>query len=55
MTAHTLLGTKPIKLFVILAGFFVANTLIAEFIGIKIFSLERTIGIQALSLSMFGV
>ena len=55
MTAHTLLGSKPIKLFVMLAGFFVANTLIAEFIGMKIFSLERTIGIQALSLSMFGV
>lgn len=37
---------KSSLLFVILGGFFVSNTLIAEFIGVKVFSLERTLGLQ---------
>ena len=41
-------------LFIVLAGFFVANALIAEFIGVKIFSLERTFGFQPLDLKLFG-
>lgn len=41
-------------LFVVLAGFFVANALIAEFIGVKIFSLERTFGLQPVDLKLFG-
>jgi len=55
MSLHTLLGSKPTRLFVVLAGFFVANTIIAEFIGIKIFSLERTLGMEPLSISILGV
>lgn len=39
----------------ILGGFFVANALIAEFIGVKIFSLERTLGWSPLDLEIFGV
>ncbi len=31
-------------LFILLGGFFIANALIAEFIGVKIFSLEKTLG-----------
>jgi queuosine precursor transporter len=35
---------KPQKLWTILAGFFIANALLAEFLGVKIFSLEKTFG-----------
>lgn len=41
-------------LFVVLAGFFVANALIAEFIGVKIFSLEKTFGLQPVDFKLFG-
>jgi len=45
---------KSTRLFVILAGFFVTNALIAEFIGIKIFSLEKLLGYEPLSFSLLG-
>jgi hypothetical protein len=32
------------KLFLVLSGFFVANAILAEFIGVKIFALEDTLG-----------
>ncbi len=46
---------KAHTLFIILGGFFVTNALVAEFIGIKIFSLESTIGMDSLDLKLFGV
>ena len=49
-----ILNKKENRLFFILGGFFVANALIAEFIGIKIFSLEETIGIDSSSYLFFG-
>lgn len=42
------------RLFVVLAGFFVANALMAEFIGVKIFSLEGTLGVAPLGWNLFG-
>ncbi|MFC0772935.1 queuosine precursor transporter [Terrimonas alba] len=45
---------KPTRLFLILSGFFVANALIAEIIGVKIFSLEKTLGFAPLSIHLFG-
>jgi queuosine precursor transporter len=42
------------KLFVVLGGFFVANALIAEFIGVKIFALEDTLGLPPLDWQLFG-
>lgn len=45
---------KPTLLFIVLAGFFVANTLVAEFIGVKIFALEDTLGWQAFDINLFG-
>ena len=45
---------KAVTLFIILGGFFVANALVAEFIGVKIFSLERTLGIEPFQFSFFG-
>lgn len=38
---------KSNRLFFILGGFFLANAFIAEFIGVKIFSLEGTLGMSA--------
>lgn len=45
---------KPTKLFVVIAAFFVANALIAECIGGKIFSLEKTLGFTPFNLTIFG-
>jgi queuosine precursor transporter len=45
---------KPTRLFLFLAGFFIANAFIAEVIGVKIFSLEDTIGITPFKLPLFG-
>lgn len=41
-------------MFIILAGFFIANALIAEIIGVKIFSLEKTLGFDPLHLHLLG-
>lgn len=41
-------------LFYILGSFFVANALLAEFIGVKIFSLESTFGIEPINLTILG-
>lgn len=41
-------------LFIVLGGFFIANALLAEFIGVKIFSVEKTLGLAPLNLSLFG-
>lgn len=45
---------KGNRLFLILGGFFIANAIIAEFIGIKIFSLERSLGLAPLNWEIFG-
>ncbi len=46
--------TRTQRLFVVLTGFFIANALIAEFIGVKIFALEETLGIDPLNWRLFG-
>lgn len=51
---QNILKDKPTKLFVIFTAFFVANALIAECIGTKIFSLEKLFGQQPLSFTLFG-
>jgi queuosine precursor transporter len=51
---HAILKDKPTKLFIFFTAFFVANALIAECIGTKIFSLEKVFGAQPLSFSLFG-
>ena len=38
----------------VLAGFFITNALIAEFIGVKIFSLESTLGWKPASIKLLG-
>jgi hypothetical protein len=51
---HTIIKHKPTRLFLILGGFFIANALIAEIIGVKIFSLEKTLGFEPLKIHLFG-
>lgn len=41
-------------LFLVLGGFFICNALIAEFIGVKIFSLESTFGLNPANIHLFG-
>ncbi len=49
-----ILNNKPTKLFVGIAAFFVANALIAECLGTKLFSLEKVFGSEPASFSLFG-
>jgi uncharacterized integral membrane protein (TIGR00697 family) len=49
-----ILKNKGLKLFLVLAGFFIANVLSAEFMGIKIFSLERTLGFEPVNWNILG-
>jgi hypothetical protein len=42
------------RLFVVLAAFFVVNAVLAEFIGVKIFALEDTLGVAPLEWNLFG-
>ena len=51
---HSILKDKSTKLFLGISAFFVANALIAECIGGKIFSLEGVLGIAPANLSLFG-
>ncbi len=51
---HKILNDKPTKLFIFLTSFFVANALIAECIGSKLFSLERTFGFTPHPFSLLG-
>lgn len=51
---HSILKDKATKLFVLLSAFFVANALIAECIGGKIFSLEKIFGFSPASFTLFG-
>jgi uncharacterized integral membrane protein (TIGR00697 family) len=43
------------RLFIVLAGFFLTNALIAEFVGAKIFSLEATLGVAPFEWRLLGV
>ncbi len=48
------LKDKPAKLFIVFTAFFVANALIAECIGGKIFSMEAVFGQQPFDWTLFG-
>ena len=53
MPAESLLNKRTL-LFAGLGGFFVANALIAEFMGVKLFSLERSLGWIPADMTLFG-
>ncbi|MCC6722596.1 MAG: queuosine precursor transporter [Bacteroidia bacterium] len=46
--------SKRQKLFVVLTGVFIVNVMLAEYIGVKIFSLESTLGVQQAKILIFG-
>lgn len=48
------LEQKKNKLFLILAGIFITNALLAEIIGVKIFSAESTLGLNPAQLNILG-
>lgn len=48
------LEQKRHRLFIILAGIFITNALLAEIIGVKIFSAESTVGLMPAQLSILG-
>ena len=55
MAIHSIIKNRAILLFVMLAGFFIANTIVAEFVGLKIFSIEKIFGADPLNITLFGV
>lgn len=52
-TSHTL-DDRAVRLLIALAAFFCVNAVLAEFIGVKIFALEDTLGIAPLEWNLFG-
>src|SRR5688572_32690814 len=46
---------RATRLFIVLAGFFLTNALIGEFVGVKIFALEATLGAPPFNWSLFGI
>jgi len=51
---HSIIKDKPTRLFVFFTAFFVANALIAECIGTKLFSLEKLLGVHPANITLFG-
>ena len=54
MHAPRTLDDRAVRLFIVLAAVFCANAVLAEFIGVKIFALEDTLGIAPLEWNLFG-
>jgi queuosine precursor transporter len=53
-TAVSMLGSRATRLFVFLTAFFVGNAVVAEFVGVKIFALEPTLGLPPFNWNLFG-
>lgn len=51
---HSILADKGTRLYLILGGFFVANALIAEMIGVKLFQLETLLGMAQADFELLG-
>src|SRR5882762_4621826 len=51
---QNILKDKPTRLLIFFTAFFVANALIAETIGTKIFSLEKIFGAHPSNFTIFG-
>ena len=52
--AARLLDDRAVRLYIGLAAFFCVNAALAEFIGVKIFALEDTLGVAPLEWNLFG-
>lgn len=51
---HDITRDKSIRLFIVLGGIFIANAIVAEVLGVKIFSLEDTFGFPRADFTLFG-
>ena len=51
MSVH---GDRATSLFLVLAAFFAVNAVLSNFIGVKIFALEDTLGLAPFEWSLFG-
>ncbi len=47
--------SKVRRVLLIISAFFITNALLAEFIGVKIFSLEKSLGFKPVDWSLFGI
>ena len=54
MEANNNINRKKTNLFIILSGIFLTNAIIAEIIGVKIFSMESTLGFEPAQINLFG-
>ena len=48
------LDQKKNRLFIVLCGIFITNALLAEMIGVKIFSFEETVGLHPANMNILG-
>jgi uncharacterized integral membrane protein (TIGR00697 family) len=48
------LGSRTTRLFIALAAFLAVNAICAEFVGVKIFALEPTLGLEPFNWNLFG-
>ena len=51
---HSILADRATRLYLILGGFFAANALLAEMIGVKLFQLESALGLPMANLELLG-
>lgn len=54
MSLSNVLDVRASRLFLILAAFLTSNAMIAEFVGVKIFALEPTLGWSPFDWNLFG-
>ena len=54
MLTNDSIQRKKTNLFIILSAIFLTNAIIAEIIGVKIFSVENTLGLKAAQLNLFS-
>jgi uncharacterized integral membrane protein (TIGR00697 family) len=52
--ASAILSSRAARLYIALAGLFITNAVIAEFVGVKIFALEDTLGVEPFDWRLFG-
>ncbi len=52
--AAAIVASREARLFIALGGLFITNALIAEFVGVKVFALEDTLGVAPFDWRLFG-
>ena len=54
MQANNIIQRKKTNLFIVLSAIFLTNAIIAEVIGVKIFSMESSLGFEPAQINLFG-